>query len=375
MASRQAQASLIARSGSKADSALHVCVVGGGLAGLACAVAVAQAGARVDLLDERPGLTGYPVHVNVVPNLLRDLVTLGVADDCVRAGFPYRGIRVTDETGRHCFELPTPRLAPLGYPEAIGMAHGDLATILTNAARGNGVQFFWQTRIDAVGWRRDQAVLTLSDGREIAPDLTLLATGVTSPLRRAVVPASCVPAPLGPQWTYVQLPRPAGFDHATLVLDSAGQRAVVVPMSPSTLGLALTPGETAAPLPPVLEPLLARMSTTTPRVARPLLAALMPAPWHRGNLIHVGECAHALPPHFGQSAAQSTEDAIVLKQLLLQGWHPRAIAEQFSERRHARARQVYELVTQAARAQLCPNEATNLRALFVRLSQLVAEPA
>lgn len=354
---------------------LQVCVIGAGLAGLACAVAASAQGARVEVLDERPTLSAHPTHVNVVPNLLRDLVTLGVAQECVRAGFPYRGIRVLDGSGRTCFELPTPRLAPAGYPEALGMAHADLTHILARAAQERGVALQMQTRVETLIWRQGKAVLGLSGGRERVPDLILLATGARSPLRLAALGCSPAPSCLGPDWTYAQLPRPPGLDHAMLVLDSGGQRAFVVPIGPSAVGIALTRGEDARAMPPVLQPLLAHLTPATSRIERPLLAGLLPAPWHRGALVCVGECAHALPPHFGQSAAQALEDAVVLKALLAQGLAPTALAQRFTERRHARASQVYDIVTDAARSQVSPNEATDLHDLFHRLSSLVAEPA
>ena len=72
-------------------------VVGGGLAGLACALAAARAGADVDLHEARSGPIGLQAHVDVVPNMLRELVRLGVGDACVRTGFPYR--RTSAEQG------------------------------------------------------------------------------------------------------------------------------------------------------------------------------------------------------------------------------------------------------------------------------------
>ena len=375
MATRQTPALPASHAAPRTGAALHVCVIGAGLAGLACAVAAASQGARVELLDERTALSAHPTHVNVVPNLLRDLVTLGVAADCVRAGFPYRGIRVMDASGRICFEMPTPRLAPSGYPEALGMAHGDLTDILARAALERGVDLQLRTGVETLTWRQGQSVLQLTDGSERVPDLTVLATGARSALR-AAVPGHC-PAPvrLGPDWIYAQLPRPRDVDHAMLVLDSGGQHAFVVPISLSTVGIALTRGDDTRPVPPVLHSLLAHLTPAIPRIERPLLAALMPSPWHRGTLVCVGECAHALPPHFGQSAAQAIEDAVVLQELLMQGLAPTALAQRFSERRHARAGQVYDLVTDAARSQVSPNEATDLHDLYHRLSSLVAEPA
>jgi 2-polyprenyl-6-methoxyphenol hydroxylase-like FAD-dependent oxidoreductase len=89
----------------------------------------------------------------------------------------------------------------------------------------------------------------------------------------------------------------------------------------------------------------------------------------------VGESAHALPPHLGQSAAQAFEDATVLRDLLSQGLAPAVLAQRFSERRVPRASQVFDLVCQAARSQLSPDAGTDLRDLAQQLSRIVATAA
>lgn len=353
---------------------LHVCVIGAGLAGLACALAAAMDGVRVDVFDEQPALARHPAHVDVVPNLLRDLVSLGVADDCVRAGFPYRGVTFMDDSGRTRFELPTQRLAPLGYPEAMGLAYGDFADILAHAARARGVRLHLQTPVRTLRMQGESAVLHLADGRELTPDLVLLAAGLRSPLRAQTVPGSPAPARLSDDWTCALLPRPRGLDGAMLVVDQTGVRSWIVPVSASTVGIALIPAGGAA-TPAVIQPLLSHLDARTPRVVRPLLASLLPAPWHRGNLLCVGECAHALPPHLGQSAAQAFEDATVLRELLSQGLAPTLLAQRFSERRVPRASQVFDVVCQAARSQLSPDAGTDLRDLAQRLSRIVATAA
>ena len=60
----------------------HVGVVGAGLAGLAAALAAATAGLHVDVFEAAPVLFEPQAHIDVVPNLLRDL---GVAQRESRA--------------------------------------------------------------------------------------------------------------------------------------------------------------------------------------------------------------------------------------------------------------------------------------------------
>ena len=96
-----------------------VVVVGAGVAGLSCALACARTGARVTVLEARTAPVAVPAHIDIVPNLLRDLARLGVAQDCVQRGFAYSGLAVVDEHGDEGFRLPTESLAGPQLPPAV----------------------------------------------------------------------------------------------------------------------------------------------------------------------------------------------------------------------------------------------------------------
>jgi 2-polyprenyl-6-methoxyphenol hydroxylase-like FAD-dependent oxidoreductase len=77
-------------------------------------------------------------------------------------------------------------------------------------------------------------------------------------------------------------------------------------------------------------------------VMRPLDNILVPAPWHRGRVVLIGDAAHGTTPHCGQGAAQAVEDAIVLAEELV-GDAPLATAlQRFTDRRFERCRTVVE---------------------------------
>jgi 2-polyprenyl-6-methoxyphenol hydroxylase-like FAD-dependent oxidoreductase len=77
-------------------------------------------------------------------------------------------------------------------------------------------------------------------------------------------------------------------------------------------------------------------------VYRPVENVLMPAPWHRGRAVLIGDAAHGTSPHCGQGAAQAIEDGIVLTQELgAQSSLDDALAA-FMERRYERCRFIVE---------------------------------
>jgi 2-polyprenyl-6-methoxyphenol hydroxylase-like FAD-dependent oxidoreductase len=377
---------------------LRVAVVGAGIAGLACALGAAQAGAVVDVFDAAPAPVRIAAHLVVVPNLLRDLVGLGLGDACTRTGFPYRSAVVLDGLARPQFEISAERMAGPRYPANIGLTHAGLVDLLHDAATQAAVRWHWHSAVQAHDLRWSGDRVGFADGRIPAPDLMVLATGTDDPLRAALLgqPAECLSLPQA--WWYALVARPLALERTTLVMGPQGRKLLLVPTGANTAGLALS-GRTApgqadgvaagvdvlqrglAEFSPEVRALLpspgAALAAGTPVFRRPARALLLPAPWHRGNLVCAGECALTLPPQFAQSAAAAIEHAVVLKDLLAHaGRQPgSALAAAYTDRRWPRARRLHAVTTQAARWDAQPGAETDIAALAQQLAQTVAHPA
>lgn len=368
---------------------VRVCVVGAGLAGLACALAAADRGLQVQLFDEAEQPRSAPAHIEVVPNMLRDLVALGVGDACVRAGFAYRGIDVIDRQGRHLHELATEPLAGTRFPAALGIRHADLHQVLERAALGRGVALCRGSRVQAVHAQGGGAAVELAGGEAVPADLVVLAAGAGSALRVACFPHARPASVLDQAWWYALLPRPVDLDRPLVAFGNAGQRAVLVPVRHDLAGIALTgpmpaeqelsPGghlrEALASFAPRLRRLSAHFDEATAVVRRAARSGLLDLPWHHGAVLAVGDGAHAFPPHFGQAAAQAIEDARVLAELLGQAPDRQALFEAFQRRRAERVRLVHDITTTAARWDLKPQRDADFSLLMDRLMRTVAQPA
>lgn len=364
--------------------ALKVAIVGAGLAGLAAAVAASAAGAEVDVFESADRLAAPPVHLDVVPGLLRDLVSLGVGERCVRLGFPYRGVAVVDATGRPGFEIATPPLAGERWPAALGIGYAVLLQVLHDAALAQGARLHWSAPVTQVH-AGPAGGCVLAGGRPAwHGDLVLLAgardlAGIALPL---AAPSHRLPQ----RWDHVLLPRPRGLDRSTWVVGPGRHKALLVPIDAGRAGLAVLrdaheAGSAAAlrvhlaAAGPLLAGLGARVAADTPVVARPVASGLLHGPWHDGALLRIGSSAHLLPPHFGQAAAQSVEDATVLRELLAAGLHGAVLMQHFMQRRAERAARVHAVATQAAQWDLQPEPATDLPALARQLAPIVAQAA
>ncbi|TMG99922.1 MAG: hypothetical protein E6H79_17880 [Betaproteobacteria bacterium] len=361
----------------------HVGIIGAGLAGLSAALAASLAGARVDVFEAAPLGNTPGAHIEVVPNLLRDLVTLEVGAACVRSGFPYQGFAVLDGDGRQHFEIPTPRLAGERHPAALGMVYGDLLGLLRDAALSHGAPLHHGVPVRVAC---DDGAIWAADGSQHRFDLAVIATGATLPPMAGRAARTMTIESLPQQWCHALLPRPAWLNSAAWVIGFNGSKAMLVPVDARRAGVAVlqasskaaTPAalrETLAGQGPLLMKLAAHWSDDTPALVRPVQSGVLHGAWHEQGVLRIGHSAHVLPPHFGQAAAQCVEDAVVLGGLLRERLDRDTLLGHFMSRRGERARRVHALVTQAARWDMRPEAHTDLRALAERLAPLVAQPA
>lgn len=362
----------------------RVAIVGAGLAGLAAAVAVAAAGLPVDVFEAQPAPPTPPAHIDVVPTLWRSLVQLGVGEACLRRGFAYSGVSFVDGEGRTRFEIETPPLAGTRWPAALGMAYGSLLQSLHEAAVAQGARIHWAHPVTRCEVRGRAARLLAANGTHWSGDLLLVA-GARA-VQGLALPLAEGSRELPQRWDHVLLPRPRGLDRSTWVLGRGRSKALLVPVGLSQAGLAvlrdIDAPRSAADLRAHLSQQggwLADIGATLPDdtllVTRSVRSGLLTGPWQDGAALRIGSSAHVLPPHFGQSAAQAVEDAVVLQELLRAALPRDELFARFMQRRAMRAAQVHGITTQAADWDLHPEPSTDLHALAHQLAPVIEHAA
>jgi 2-polyprenyl-6-methoxyphenol hydroxylase-like FAD-dependent oxidoreductase len=75
---------------------------------------------------------------------------------------------------------------------------------------------------------------------------------------------------------------------------------------------------------------------------RPIRAVLVPAPWHRGRVVLIGDAVHAAPSHLASGGAVAIEDAMVLAETLEADEAIDDLLTAFCERRFDRCRLVVD---------------------------------
>ncbi|WP_420122315.1 FAD-dependent oxidoreductase [Nakamurella sp.] len=312
-----------------------VLVIGAGLAGTACAIQLARAGVRVDLVDRQADVSALGSGITLQGNALRALRELGVWEEVKEHGYAYDslGLRAPDPSGTLVAEMTEIRSGGDDLPATAGMYRPELARILVDRAVevGAGCRFGVTPRTlnqDAEG-----VEVELSDGSRRRYDLVIGADGVRSWTRQAVgIQVDTTPTGMGIWRAFV--PRPESVTRTDLFYGGPSYIAGYCPTGPDTLYAyivekaqdrsGLGPQEGRA----IMRDLAAAYHGPWDEIRGSLENAesvnytwfethVLPAPWNRGRVVVIGDAAHVCPPTLAQGGAQALEDALVLTELLL----------------------------------------------------------
>ena len=166
----------------------NVLVVGGGLAGAATAIHLAEAGVAVDLVEIKPEPSALGSGITLQGNALRESGPLGVWDEVQAAGYAFdvTGLRAPDPAGTLVAEIPDAKTGGPDLPAAMGMPRPELARILLDRAAEVGVKVRFGTTFTELAQDDAGVDVTFSDGSTGRYDLVVGADGVRSWTRRAL---------------------------------------------------------------------------------------------------------------------------------------------------------------------------------------------
>lgn len=116
----------------------HVAIVGGGIAGLTAAVALARRGAAVDIHERAPRIAEVGAGLQLSPNAMRVLAALGLEPALAAVSLPSRAVQLRDARGRPVARLDLAAHRPDGRFRLIHRAR--LVEVLAGAARAAGAR-------------------------------------------------------------------------------------------------------------------------------------------------------------------------------------------------------------------------------------------
>jgi 2-polyprenyl-6-methoxyphenol hydroxylase-like FAD-dependent oxidoreductase len=371
----------------------NVLVVGGGAAGAAAAILLAEGGVSVDLIDIKPDVGAVGSGITLQGNALRILRRLGVGDEVLRHGYAFDtlGMRAPDPHGTLIVELEDVRTGGPDLPATLGMYRPTRAKILLDRAAAVGAKVRFGTTYTTLQQDATSVDVTFADASTGRYDLVIGADGIRSWTRR-MLGINLETRGVGMGIWRVFAPRPAGVTRTDLYYGGPCYIAGYCPTGEDSLYAylveeaqdrsSLSPQESLQVMRELSEAYHGpwdeiRESLTDPSTINYTWfeSHVLPAPWHRGRVVLIGDAAHTCPPTLAQGAAQAFEDAAVLAELLLAaGTLDEQLWEAFTARRFERAKTVVDASLQLAQW-LLDHERGDAPGLIARTAHLLSEPA
>lgn len=185
--------------GTSGKIAPGIAIVGGGIAGLALALGLHRHGISAQIYEAAPQIAEIGVGITVLPHGMRELATLGLADQVLAAGIENRESAFFNRFGQKLFAEPRGKYA--GYPQPeVGIHRGRLHGILLAAVRDRLGPDAVVLDHQFVGLDQSESDVSLSfkatsDGSARAPvtaDVVIACDGVNSAVREIFYPQETV---------------------------------------------------------------------------------------------------------------------------------------------------------------------------------------
>ncbi len=316
----------------------RILIIGGGIAGIATAMAATKAGFDATVYEAHPRTdTDIGAFLTLASNGMLALAQIDAAEPVARVGFDLTAMRLLDGTGAELATVPLgEHHDPLARYRCLRRAELS-ATLRAEAAR-RGITVRHGKRLAAR--TEDGAGITahFTDGDIARGDLLIGADGLNSTVRTLLDPAAPAPRYAGQRvfYGYSTDARPPRVSaRIEMLRGSTAAFGYAVSPGGETFWFARVPDEelSAAQLAEgtaeywrrMLVSLLRKDSTPAADIvaasgerlmvtnARDLPAGIR---WHGGRTLLIGDAAHAASPATGQGASMALEDAVVLGKAL-----------------------------------------------------------
>lgn len=306
----------------------RIAVIGGGIGGLAAALALKQGGHAVTVYEKHPYARNGGTGLTLWSNAAYALDQLGILHEVLARGQVMRTSRIMTARNRLIAELPLHKLqSTVQYP-TFSISRTSLHHILIDSVGKDSI--IYGKRCVAFQQTQDEAVVRFEDGTTAVADLVVAADGIHSILRE--------------QWLkdrlrysgYVAWQGVTSVNAEQPAVDvmyeywGAGRRFGFVPLGERQVYWFATQNAEPGLSLVSMKDHLQRVFGSFPKQVRSTLDAaeeadmIQTALYDRvparsfvnGRLVLVGDAAHPTTPNMGQGACMALEDAVALSEAM-----------------------------------------------------------
>lgn len=328
-------------------------IIGGGIAGLTAAIALAQKGIQATIFEAAPEVKPVGAGIVLAANAMVAYRRLGIDADIIPLGKQLSGFDILSSRGELITKTDTTFLSVDDAPDNFTIHRAVLHNVLLSKIPATSIHT--NKRLKSFEQKEKDIVLHFEDGSSHVTNYLIAADGIHSPVRKQLVPEStprysgytCWRAVVntnkfneaGSSETWGTKGR---FGIAPLAGDKVYWFACInAPQNDATMRsfkIADLQREFAS----YHQDIRTLLNQTTDDALiwsdiidiRPLQHFVF------DNIVLIGDAAHATTPNMGQGACQGIEDAIVLADELSKHTIPREAFKCFEKRRLARTRYI-----------------------------------
>lgn len=365
------------------DGHCEYAIVGGGVAGLAMAIALTSVGKDFLLFERSPVLRGIGAGFGLAANAMKAFEELGMREEVEEIGFCTETYRILDERGNVLVSPDARRLGTQYDQKNFTVHRADLHRLLSSKIEverlrlGKRLADFWQND--------GYVVLVFEDGTEYRCRYLIAADGVNSLVRQKLFP-NTAPRYAGYTCWRATIDNVVGLKHGSETWGAKGRfgmtplvgnriywYACVNSVANNHLYKRFTVedlvrqfGRYHYPIPSILESTKDEDLIWNDIVdIRPLRHLAL------RNIVLIGDAGHATTPNLGQGACQALEDVVVLLHEIRKGIPIQAAFISFERRRLNRTKYIIDTSWQIGKVA----QWTNPFLIHVRNNFLRAMPA